>query len=110
MAIVTRDYVKTYLNITVATFDGRIDQLIPIVEADYLMIRGVAFDLQANDKILYPAESPVTASLMISYHLNNKPDGMKAETIGSYSYTKEDITDGYPRSIARRVKRFQELK
>jgi len=110
MPIVTRDYVKTYLGLSGTTYDERIDMLIPIVEADYLLIRNAAFDTHDNEELNYPDDSQVTSSLMIGFHLNNKPDGMKSETIGSYSYTKEEITDGYPKSIARRIKRFHKLQ
>lgn len=112
MPIVTIDAVKTYLQISVTTYDDLIDALIPPVEADYLKIRGVPFDLHDNLETNYPDDAQLTASLMIGYHVysDSKGAGKKSESIGSYSYTGEDIEEGYPKSTFNRIERFQKLK
>lgn len=43
MSVVTRDEVKTYLQITVATYDTLIDELIPQAEGLFLQKRGIPF-------------------------------------------------------------------
>ena len=53
----------------------------------------------------YPAGSDYTAALMIGYNLY-KRHGQKSESSGGYSYTEEDMLEGYPRSIAGMIERF----
>jgi len=113
MPIVTRDTAKTFLGITGTSKDAQIDMLIPAVENDYLLIRGLSFNVDSNDDPIvdYPENSEVVASQMIGYQLANLSPGMKSEKVGSYSYSRdEQIIDGYPKSIVNRIERFQNTR
>ena len=113
MAIVDLTFVKTYLGIADTTQDSKILLLIPKVEADYLIIRGVPF----KPGPVYPIGSDITASEMIAYKLT-KVFNMK-EVYGNvttnikldnYSETFSDINSdsilGYPKSIVSNIQRF----
>jgi hypothetical protein len=113
MPIVTRETAKTFLGITDTSKDAQIDLLIPAVENDYLLIRGLPFNVDSNDDPIvdYPENSEVVASQMIGYQLANLSPGMQSEKIGSYSYTRDEkIIDGYPKSIVNRIERFQGMR
>lgn len=116
MAIVTRNFTKQVLGITSSTYDTQIDLFIPHVEADFLRIRGVAFDLDSNDDIDYPDNAELISAQMIGYLL--KTTGFNSgtysdkmsESIGSYSYSrggKVESLMGYPLSIVGRIERYQ---
>ena len=64
MAITTRDEVKKFLQITVATYDDLIDAFIPQAEADFLIIRGIPFD-EDSQKIL---EEPTRSLILGKIH------------------------------------------
>ena len=119
MAIVTRSTVKKYLQITSSQYDELIDSFIPAVEADFLIIRGIDFDIDSNDDIEYPDNAEFVASQMIGYMLKsskfdaNNYSQMKSESIGDYSYTRggrEDMLNGYPLSIVNRIERYHNPK
>ena len=115
MAITTVSNVKLILGITVPTHDTRIAFFIPQVETDFLGIRGVDFDEDSNDDIVYPANAEVIAAQMIGYLLTSTQFGgtgmndKTSESIGSYSYSKAGASDflyGYPKSIVFRIERW----
>lgn len=112
MAITTRDRVKTYMGLTDGTYNTLIDFLIPKVEEDYLHIRNNPFD-EDSDGIIYPSGAELTAILMISFLMSEtvRRNGgtMNSETIGSYSYTRDNLmqySDGYPKNIVGKIKRY----
>ena len=109
MAIVTKAQVKTFLQFNDNNwfaYDNLIDSLIPIVEADYERIRNREFDDDSSDEIEYPDGADFTAAKMIGYLLNSNNNGMQSESIGKYSYSKEEMLHGYPKSISGRIKRY----
>jgi hypothetical protein len=112
MAIVTRDEVKTFLQISDTSKDTLIDSLIPQVEADFLIIRNKAFDEDSNDVIEYPDNCELVASQMIGFHMTSMAQSggaFQSESIGSYSYTakgSEDNILGYPKQIVSRIERY----
>jgi hypothetical protein len=115
MAIVTRNTVKKFLQITVSTYDDLIDSFIIMVEADYEKIRGVDFDVDSSDVIQYPEGAELIASQMVGYLLNSTPlanqSDKKSESIGTYSYTRDDkMLEGYPKSIVGRIVRYFDPK
>jgi hypothetical protein len=114
MAIITLARAKLFLQITDTTRDALIEALIPEVEADYERLRNRDFDVDSNDDIEYPDGSELVAAQMIGFHLqpSMKSGGaMKSESIGSYSYTRDDNSaDGYPKSITCRIKRYVRAK
>ena len=121
MAIVTRRTVKEILNITSDDYNTRIDQFIPIVEEQYLVIRNREWDYDSNDDIEYPYGSEFTASQMIGFLLKQSDfstsgtySDKKSESIGSYSYTrgseKGQMINGYPYWIVGSIERFASLK
>lgn len=72
--ITSVEEVKSYLGITVTTYDTQIELLIPLVEEDYLGIRNIPWD-QEDDVITYPIGSDVTAAEMIGYKLSTTGRG-----------------------------------
>lgn len=52
----------------------------------------------------YPAGSDYTAALMIGYNLY-KRHGLKSESSGGYSYSEEEMVEGYPKSITGMIER-----
>lgn len=110
---------KTVLGITGSTYDARIDFFIPQVEADFLNIRGIAYDIDSNDDIDYPDNAEVVAAFMVGYLLTATQFGgagmsdKQSESIGSYSYStraSDDYIYGYPKSIISRIERWHNPK
>lgn len=113
MAIVTLEQVKTFLQITTDAKDDLIEALIPEVEADFLLIRNREFEDDSNDDIVYPDGAALVASQMIGFLMSDmmKSGGVvKSETIGSYSWSADDLSAGYPKAITRRIKRYINAK
>lgn len=107
--IVTLEKVKRLLGITDTSQDGRIEALISTAEADYLSIRGRAFETDADGGTVYPDGAEGVAAEMVAYKLATlgKMDGIQGETIGSYSYTKDaNLDHGYPAGIVGRIRRY----
>lgn len=107
--IVTLEKVKALLGITDTSQDGRIEALISVAEADYLSIRGKAFDTGADGGTVYPEGAEGVAAEMVAYKLATlgRMDGIQSETIGSYSYTRDtDLDHGYPAGIVGRIRRY----
>jgi len=110
-AIVTRDFVKSYLGITDDTYDFKIDGLIPLVEADYLRIRNIPWDLDVQGNIIYPSGSNITCAQMIGYKLTqgnfSKDYGKPVSSISldnySVSYDLEKLSFGYPKDITSSI-------
>lgn len=112
MAITTRENVKMYMGLTDSTNDRLISFLIPRVEEDYLHIRNCPFD-EDSDGIIYPDGAEMTAIQMVGFlmlDVNRKSaGGISSESVGSYSYTKDNLThyiNGYPKSIVGKIKRY----
>lgn len=122
-AIVNKDLVKQVLNINSDIYDTQIDNLIPLIEADYLRIRFAPFEKDVEGNIVYPSGSSYTCSLMIGHKLvpvaefdpEEFHDGdVSGESIGSYSVSldsgskasQELLSGGYPLSITGSIKRM----
>lgn len=109
MAITTLDSVKIFLQITDTTRDTLIEELIPQVEADFLLIRNIPFDEDSNGEI-YPDGSELVAAQMIGFHLSSfmaSGGTYRSESIGSYSYSVGDSGSlGYPKAITSRIKKY----
>jgi hypothetical protein len=119
MPIVTRRTVKEFLGITDDVNNDQIDRLIPQVEADFQIIRKKDFDIDSNDDIDYPDNAEFVASQMIGYLLVTSPftsgtySDKKSESIGSYSYTRNDeeqMINGYPKSIVGRIEKVVQTR
>ena len=83
-----------------------IDELIPMIENDYLAIRGKAFDVDEDD-IVYPVGSELTAIKMIQYTVSTlKSQGVKSESIGDYSVTFDTMVGAYPESLINSIVRY----
>ncbi|HSV96778.1 MAG TPA: hypothetical protein VLM75_07570 [Spirochaetota bacterium] len=54
---------------------------------------------------LYPGGADYVAALMVGYNLY-KRHGLKSESTGGYSYTAEDMLEGYPKSIVGMIGRY----
>lgn len=114
MAITNLENVKTILGITSSVTDSYINALIPMVEADYLLIRNKPFDLDADGiTVIYPLGSEMTAIRMIAYLLSLKEDGnmgegVQSETISRYSvlYSDKSAAFAYPTNITGMIQRF----
>lgn len=93
--------------------DERIAALIPLVEDDYLAIRGRAFDTGPDGETIYPPGAALTAAEMIGYRLATLDGGVgvSSETIGDWSVAMTgDLLCGYPRSTVQRIKRYARMK
>lgn len=104
--IVTREKVKTILQITGNEQDALIDVLIPLVEEDYREIRNKEFDTD-DDDIIYPRGAELHAALMVGYHLSaaRNAGGMQSESLGDYSYTRDSAAD-YPPQVIGGIRKF----
>lgn len=106
--IITLDEYKAIAGVSGSGHDPQIQALIPVVEDDFLRIRGKAFDV-ADGGIAYPPGSKMAAAEMISYKLLTLQGGVGAasETIGDYTISRsEDLLHGYPRSTVQKIERF----
>ena len=109
--IVTRETVKTILQITDTSQDALIDVLIPLVEEDYLNIRNLPFDTDEFGDIIYPKGAGLHAALMVGYHLQaaRNAGGMQSESLGDYSYTR-GMGNDYPVQVIGGIRRFVGVK
>ena len=111
--IITLCQYKSIAGITDTSKDTQISALIPIVEDDYLAIRGKAFETDSEGHTVYPEGSLGTAAEMISYKLLTAKGGVgvTSETIGDYSVgLSSDLLRGYPRSTVQKIRRFARAK
>lgn len=113
MSIITKDTYKQLAGLTDDSLDSMIDILIPVVEADYLTVRGTPFDLDEESLIVYPSGSMLTAKLMLDWLLSPESgkalgSGLKSETIGKYSMNLQEIDEatGYPKAIIGRIQQY----
>lgn len=110
MAITTLANVKAVLGITDSSKDTQISAMIPLVESTYLSIRNKAFDT-VNSVIVYPSGAENTAIKMISYDLkNNNNIGLSSESLGDYSVSYLENSQGYPAAIQSEIVRFVGLR
>lgn len=108
MAITSLNNAKLILKITDDSQDSLITALIPLVEADYLGIRGIPFDRNEDDNIVYPTGAELTAISMIGYRLNTiSREGLSGEShpIYSVNYERGSI-GGYPDPIIKGIARY----
>ena len=113
MAIITRDEYKQLADITDDSLDAMIDLLIPVVEEDYLKLRGAPFEVDEEAHVVYPPGALLTTKLMLDWLLSPESGkaltgGKKSETIGKYSYSLQEIDaeSGYPKTIIGRIKQY----
>jgi hypothetical protein len=113
MAIITREEYKQLSNTTDTSLDSMIDLLIPVVEEDFLTIRGAPFEVDDQDQVAYPSGALLTAKLMLDWLLSPESrkalsGGKKSETIGKYSYSLQEIdgASGYPKAIIGRIETY----
>ena len=110
MAVITRDNCKLLLLITDNSSDDLIDLLIPMVEDEIKEECNFQFlDVDGNEN--WPAGVTLIASKMIGYRLNDSQTiGMKSESQGGYSYTKEEMgRGGYPDSIIAGLAKYRRV-
>ena len=108
MAITTISKVKTILHLQDNSLDAVISELIPLVEADYLLIRNKPFEKDENGKDIYPLGSERVAIKMIQYLLQKNAPNISSERLADYSVSYDTGTgkDGYPESITQLIKRY----
>ena len=110
--ITTRDFVKTWLSISVTTYDTVIDALIRTCEQDYLNIRNVPWDTDDEDNIVYPIGSDTVIANMVGYKLENRNNSeykdITSEKIGDYAvgFSVSNTLSGYPKSITGSIKTY----
>lgn len=56
---------------------------------------------------IYPAGSQLVAAEMIKHMMNKK--SLQSESLGDYSYTNEQMINGYPESITKKIRRYVSL-
>jgi len=112
--ITNKDFVKSYLGITVDTTDNKIEALITLYEQLYLDIRNVPWSqgyVNATGELYnqYPAGANVTIAEMIGYKLSmgGSYDTLISERIGSYNWTSDGKTSyGFPAGVIGQIKRY----
>ena len=108
--IITLDEYKAITGLKDTSKDNQIEALIPLVEDDYLAVRGKEWDKSSDGSIIYPAGSKLTAAEMVTYRLSTLPGtvGYASESIGDYSMGLDthDMLHGYPRHIITKIRRF----
>ncbi len=108
--IITLDEYKAITGLKDTSKDSQIEALIPLVEDDYLAVRGKEWDKGSDGCIIYPAGSKLTAAEMVTYRLSTIPGavGYASESIGDYSMGLDthDMLHGYPRHIITKIRRF----
>nr|DAH13426.1 MAG TPA: PORTAL PROTEIN, 15 PROTEIN, HEAD PROTEIN, VIRAL INFECTION, TAILED.2A [Bacteriophage sp.] len=111
--IITLERYKELAGIETSGLDARISALIPVVEDDFLSIRGKAFDTAEDGTTVYPEGSTMVACEMIGFRLLTLKGsvGVVSETIGDYSVGfSNDMLLGYPRSIVQKIRRYARVK
>lgn len=111
--IITLEQYKAIAGIPDDSQDTRISALIPVVEEDFLAIRGKAFDTDSEGQTVYPAGSRMAAAEMISYKLLTAKGnvGVASETIGDYSVGfSTDLLNGYPRPTVQKIRRYARVR
>lgn len=108
--ILTLEEYKSLTGLKDTSKDERIEALIPLVEDDYLAIRGKEWDRTDDGSIAYPTGSKLTAAEMVTYRLSTLPGtvGYASESIGDYSMGLDthDLLHGYPRHIITKIRRY----
>ncbi len=110
--ITTLDKARTILGVTDS--DALIEELIPMVEADYLLIRNKAFD-EVDGEVVYPTGAEFTAIKMIGYHLKTQgQQGIASESLSRHSVTYQTSSlsgalGSYPPMITASIKRYAEF-
>lgn len=108
--IITLDEYKAIAGLKDTSKDSQIEALIPLIEDDYLRIRGKDWDRAEDGSITYPSGSKLTAAEMITYRLSTLPGavGYASESVGDYSMGLDthDMLHGYPRHIITKIRRF----
>jgi hypothetical protein len=95
------------------TLDGSADILIDMAigraTVDFLKIRGVDFELDEDNEIVYPTGADYTAAEMVCYLLSlgvYDGRGTASESLGGRSATYDEKLCGYPRSIVGTITRY----
>lgn len=111
--IITLERYKELAGIETSGLDARIRALIPVVEDDFLSIRGKAFDTAEDGTTVYPEGSTMVACEMIGFRLLTLKGsvGVVSEAIGDYSVGfSSDMLLGYPRSVVQKIRRYARVK
>lgn len=93
-------------------FDAQIELFIQRVESDYLRIRGIPFDTDENDDVIYPPAADVVAGEMVCYLLglgDYEGRNLKSESVGGRNVSMDDKVRGYPQGIVDNIKRYARL-
>lgn len=106
MAVITRAEVKTILGLTDTCRDDQIDMYIPIIEDD---IKTYTNRDWGSDDFPWPVGMKPCAAMMANYLFGATSAGLKSENIGTYSYTRDTATNGYPDMIYAMLKKWRYL-
>ena len=112
--ITTLENVKLILGITTDSKDALISALIPIVEADYLLIRNRAFDLDGEETV-YPVGAEGVSIRMIAYHLNTQGQyGIASESLSRHSISYQQANGNglsamYPTAITAGIVKYADF-
>lgn len=104
--IITLEEYKALKGVKDTSDDETVKVLIPLVEEEYLHIRGRALD--AEDE--WPQGAKLVAADMIEWRLKRQGTaGVSSESIGDYSVSWSDPEASYPSSIVKRIRRYLEV-
>jgi len=102
---VNKDFIKSFLGITVDTYDYRIDAMIPVLVQQYLNIRNAPWDKDEEGNVIYPLGIGAVIAQMYEYNNTNKLGAITAERIGNYSVSYANgFAQGYPIGITSQIK------
>jgi len=104
MAVITQAEVKTILGITDTSRDNQIDLYIPIIEDD---IKTYTNRDWGSAAFPWPVGMKPCAAAMINYLFGVASAGLKSENIGTYSYTRDTASNGYPDMIYALLKKWR---
>jgi hypothetical protein len=110
MAIITRAEVKGFLQIKDSSKDDLIDALIPEIQGDIVAYCNNSF-MDSNGADAWPVGIKIPAAMMVGYTMTEMAGGtsvgLKSESQGDYSYTKDTTTGAYPDSILKKLDKWR---
>lgn len=113
MAIITLTEVKTFLQISGTAKDALITALIPEVQSEFIELNHYGFGTDLTPPVEdWPDGCKLPVSQAIGYLMASMTGsvGLKSESQGGYSYTKEDLGDsGYPKSIEKSLTKWRRV-
>lgn len=109
--MVTKEFVKEYLQIESDEYESMIDHLIPIAQESYKIIRNKDWDVDEEGQTVYPVNLNVVVAEMVAWKLFQSNPGspvISSSRIGEIttSFQNEPLHYGWPRPIVKQITRY----